>query len=279
MGTRTPILLQTAWLQLFNPHSEGQRTVARAILDSGSQRMYITSRLRDKLGLRTVKTESFQIKTFGNATCDDTSCDIIEIHVHVGVETKGSGTLMMTALVVQFICDPLTTQPIDQFSEHHEHLLGLELADSANASEMLEVDMLTGSDWYWNLVTRRVARRENGPTAIHTKVGWVLSGPADQPEVTMNLTFVATHVLKIETCPSVEDNLDDHLRQFWELESLGVIADETSVYEKFGQQIKYDGQRYGVSLPWKEHHPPLPDHYDFCHKRVALQLRAPPIDE
>ena len=36
-GTQTPILLQTARLQLINPQSEGCRTVAKAILDSGSQ--------------------------------------------------------------------------------------------------------------------------------------------------------------------------------------------------------------------------------------------------
>ena len=84
----------------------------------------------------------------------------------------------------------------------------------------------------------------------------------------MNLTLATTHVLKIEAC-SVEGNLDDHLKQFWELESLGVTEDETSMYEKFVQQINYDGQRYEVSLPWKEHHPPLPDHYDLCCKRFT----------
>ena len=52
-----------------------------------------------------------------------------------------------------------------------------------------------------------------------------------------------------------------------------------SVYEKFVQQIKYDGQRYGVSLPWKEHHPPLPDYYDLCHKwliNLLMRLRQSP---
>ena len=75
---------------------------------------------------------------------DDTSCDITQ----AGVETKGSVTLMMTALVVPFICDRLTTRPIDQSSKHHDHLFSLELADFADASDVLEVDMLIGSNWY-----------------------------------------------------------------------------------------------------------------------------------
>ena len=243
--------------------------MARAILDGGSQRTYITSRLRDELSLPIVRTELLQIKTFGSTECDHTSCDVVQI----GVETKDGATQMMHALVVQFICNPLTTQPIDQSIESHDHLLGLELADSADASDVLEVDVLIGSDCYWSLVTGRVIRGDNGPTAIHTKVGWVLSGPVDQPEVTTNLTFMTTHVLKIETCPTMEGNLDDHLKRFWELESLGVTDDETSVYEKFVQQIKHNGQRYEVSLPWKEHHPLLPDHYDLCHKRLINLLR------
>ena len=39
------------------------------------------------------------------------------------------------------------------------------------------------------------------------------------------------------------------------------------------QQIKFDGQRYEVNLPWKEYHPPLPDHLDLCRKRLANLLK------
>ena len=61
-----------------------------------------------KLNLPTVKTELLQIKTFGSTKSDDTSCDVVQ----VGIETRDDGTLSITALVVPFICNPLTTQPI-----------------------------------------------------------------------------------------------------------------------------------------------------------------------
>lgn len=77
----------------------------------------------------------------------------------------------------------------------------------------------------------------------------VLSGLADHQDVTVNLTFTSACALKIDACPS-ETNLDNCLRRFWELESLGIARDETSVYDKFVQQITFDGQRYEVSLPW-----------------------------
>ena len=63
------------------------------------------------------------------------------------------------------------------------------------------------------------------------------------------------------------------MKQFWELESLGITRNEALVYEKFVQQIRFDGKRYEVSLPWKEHHQPLPDHFDLCNKRLTSLLK------
>ena len=56
---------------------------------------------------------------------------------------------------------------------------GIELADSADIGDVLEVDMLIGSDFYWSLVTGRVRWGRIGPMAVHTKIGWILSGPVD----------------------------------------------------------------------------------------------------
>ena len=51
VGSQTPVLLQTAKVQLINPASTTSLVVARAIMDSGSQRtyMYVTSRIRSRL--------------------------------------------------------------------------------------------------------------------------------------------------------------------------------------------------------------------------------------
>ena len=48
------------------------------------------------------------------------------------------------ALVVPFICNPLTSQPINYAAQSYDHLIGLELADSAETSDVLEIDMLIG---------------------------------------------------------------------------------------------------------------------------------------
>lgn len=226
VSSQIPILLQTARLRLVNLGSDNPGASARAIFDSGSQRTYVTERTRKKLKLPAVGTETIQISTFGNSGSSSQTCDVVSL----GVKTNNGGTSEVTALVVPLICSHLASQPITASRESHEHLLGLELADSADGSDNLEVDVLIGSDWYWSLVTGRVIRRKTGPTAVHTKVGWILSGPATK-QVAVNLTLSSpTHTLKVDTF-KVEPSLDDQLQQFWELESLGIPSNETPVYE------------------------------------------------
>ena len=269
VDAQTPVLLQTAKLHLYNLNDAAPPTCVevRAIMDSGSQRTYVTSRVRETLRLPTKRTESLRIKTFGAAEGRDTNCDAVEL----GLVAKDGEELTLNALVVPFICNPLCSQPISHSRECYDHLLGLELADSAGVDDVLEVDVLIGSDLYWTLATGRVLRGRSGPMAIHTKVGWVLSGPTDRRETTANLTLTATHALRIDTFPV--ERLDDELRRFWELEALGIMKDESSVYEKFIQQVSFNGQRYQVKLPWKENHPPLPDNFELCRRRLISLLK------
>ena len=90
----------------------------------------------------------------------------------------------------------------------------MELADSAEVSDVLEIDILIGSDSYWSQLTEQVIRGDSGPTAIHTKVGWILSGPANHLEVAVNLALASTSTLKIDVHPSMETALDDCLKRF-----------------------------------------------------------------
>ena len=69
--------------------------------------------------------------------------------------------------------------------------------------------MLIGSEVYWELVTGKVISGQSGPTAIHTKIGWVLSGPTDREETAVDLILTSTHALRIDCYPA-EQSLDDH---------------------------------------------------------------------
>ena len=49
-------------------------------------------------------------------------------------------------------------QPITATVEVNDHLRGLDLADSADGSSCLPVDILIGCDYYWDLVTGSICR-------------------------------------------------------------------------------------------------------------------------
>ena len=90
----------------------------------------------------------------------------------------------------------LVGQPIAACIKNSTSFKGLELADHSDGKSCLRVDVLIGSDYYWELVTGSVCRSAGGPTAIHTKLGWVLSGPtlaSSHSQCLANL--VTTHVL------------------------------------------------------------------------------------
>ena len=63
--------------------------------------------------------------------------------------------------------------------------------------------------------------------------------------------------------------LDEQLRSFWELESLGIQKREkTLYYDDLATHIAFRGGRYQVALPWKEFHEPLPNNYLLSVKRL-----------
>ena len=88
------------------------------------------------------------------------------------------------------------------------HLSGLELADPGVDGKDLEIDLLIGSDHYWKVVTGRIVRGDNGPTAIETRLGWVLSGPSEDPREQTAINFVSAHSSHICSLqPHVESRL------------------------------------------------------------------------
>ena len=63
----------------------------------------------------------------------------------------------------------------------------------------------------------------NGPTAIHTKLGWVLPDPTCSKELDhCSVKLVTTHILRVDTQQNESKYLDDRLQLFWDLESVSL---------------------------------------------------------
>ena len=155
--------------------------------------------------------------------------------------------------------------------ESNSHLAGLDLADHTSRDDTLNVDILIGSDNYWRLVTDKVIRGDcGGPMAIQTKLGWVLAGPVEGLLSRISTHLVTAHSMAVDayTLQDSDRELDCKLKMFWDLESLGILKDEVTVYDEFKSTIRFNGKRYKVSFPWKESHAPLHDNYNLSLKRL-----------
>ena len=260
------VLLQTARAAFYNPKFPGTRVELRMLLDGGSQRSYLTERARRRLDLAPVGDQKLSIAAFGSTRGGPQVCPI----VNVGLLCKGYPSLTMPLFVVPMICEPLIGQPISLCFEQNPQLAGLELADWADSDDRLEVDVLVGADLYWELVTGKIMKNPGCPTAIHTRLGWVLSGPIPAGAVSsFSTNLVTTHVLRVDT---QSEPTDECLKAFWELESLGIHPDEKDIYDDTISSIKLKEGRYEVSLPWKQLHPPLPDNYSLSQRRLRNLL-------
>lgn len=260
VDTATSILLQTARARAWRTDEPANTMNVRLILDSGSQRSYVTSRVKNNLNLPCIGSESLMIKTFGSTKETLQTCDIVQLSIGNG---NGQGECVnLNAYSVPTICSPICNQATRHIQEHYPHLQGLTLANACGEDQEFDVDLLIGCDQYWSIVTGDVVKAKSGPTAIGTKLGFVLSGPVKgASEVNTNLA--CTHVLKCSTSPIDNEVLrsDQDLKKFWELESLGISPNEGSVYDKFTDTISFKDGRYEVNLPWKQPRPLLPDNY------------------
>ena len=214
------------------------------------------------------------IKEFGNDKGTLTSYDTVQLAI------KGSDnlTVYVNAFVVPVICSPLSNQAISVARDMYTHLRNLPLADWGDGSVDLEVDVMIGADYVHNFLLDHIVRGEQpfSPVAILTRFGFVLSGPIQLPALdTCSSNVTVAHVLKTSAIVQDANNeINSELRQFWELENLGMKNDTTAVEvdELMEDKIKFDGERYQVTLPVKHQQIVIPDNYSLAKKRLNSLL-------
>ena len=95
----------------------------------------------------------------------------------IGIETRDRGVRDFTLFTVPLIREPLNGTLSKRSVQAYPHLADLELADSTEDGEVINLDILIGLDYYWNFVTGEVIKGGTGPTAVNSSLEWILSGP------------------------------------------------------------------------------------------------------
>lgn len=263
VGTGNGVVLQTAQAQL-----EGRgRARVRVLFDSASHKSFVTSRVVESFGLRTLRKEWLTVNTFGQRAVGSNLRDVVEIDL---TPVGGGKVMRIEAFVVPEI-SRVQNEHLEIARGSYPHLAQIWLSDICRGSEQLEIDILIGADYLWSFQTGKVVRGEvDEPVAVETELGWVLSGPltfrqpADRPQE-VNVNFVGRESVSSES-------LEGNVQRLWDLETLG-IKESDGVYEEFVDSIAFNGDRYSVKLPWKEGHDSLPSNYELSLSRLNSQIR------
>ena len=272
---------------------EGRNGPRRAIclVDGGSQRSFIRRGFAEELDLQVVGEEELSIHSFGSKNPSKTQrckrrCATIRGTFY------GAESIRIQALDQTDICKAAAyTQTSFANTLWNQ---GLRLADDrilSGCPDEPQIDILIGSDQYWDIIGVRQINSGDGMKAVDSKLGWMLHGPCRPTQSSQNQVVVSmlihSNSISSFTGPS-EQLLDQHekesgrlhqtsidtstdtipseidqsatdcfdLKAFWSLENLGIMGDATKepdLLMDYESKISRNADgRYRVALPWKQ---------------------------
>ena len=245
-NNRNLCLLKTA---VATVSSSNYRAEANVLFDEGSQRSFMSQSLANtlQLQLQPLKKEMIYLSAFTSQTPSPQHLEVAKIYL----ETKTGIKLPLSVLIVPTIAAPLQNTVQSQLTQL-PYLQGLTLAHPVTSEKEFELSLLIGADHYWDVIEDHIIRG-NEPTAMKSKLGYVLSGPLPQ---SVDTTTSALHIAALQT------NEYD-LQRFWAIEASGTSPSCNTDNEPIQSYIdscilRNDDGSYTARFPWKENHPTLP---------------------
>jgi len=276
------VLLQTAMVPIQG--SEGKLVNARVLLDSGSQRTFITTKLAQQLKLQMIDKEHLSVFTFGVDKARD-----IETHVvNFKMKIKDGSYMLLSANVLKRITGFIHRNPLLQKDVEFLRLIPQnQLADSIpNTTETTSVDILIGADFFWNLIGNDKVVLPSGMFMLQSKLGYIVTGRCSGTDCSTSAPhtlFVSVDIDRCiseptagspEMCFSTNSPVEKpSLERLWSLETIGIRDpltpnNDDETLHKFCEGIKYSEGRYHIVWPWKQQQFQLDDNYELAFRRL-----------
>ena len=235
----------------------------KLMLDSGSDKTYVTSALVQKIQPQFVGTKSVQYAAFGEKK--STRCLKNVYSLNVQGTKKGRGSVIATE--VPTICTPMCRPTIPQ--SKLSQFESVPLVDTGiEEGKPFTIDILVGLDHYWQFVQGGVLPGIDGLVAQETIFGWMVTGSWDS-SVNVNAMCLSAQLLCIHDIP------ESTIRNLWSLESVGISPKENEdslendpVLSHFSENVKLVDGRYEVALPWNKNKCDLLDNEHVAHRRM-----------
>ena len=138
------------------------------MVDSSSQKSYITVDLRKQLHLKTIRNEKTIIKTFGST---EGKVSIIDV-VNLKIKCRNNESVDIEALCAPVISSPLFGEKPSKISKTHADFRKLYLADFIPNIEVKNISILIIIFLY---IKENVIRSKNDNlVALESKLSWIL---------------------------------------------------------------------------------------------------------
>ncbi|XP_069118844.1 uncharacterized protein [Argopecten irradians] len=255
--SHSEVLLKTAIAPVW---SEFQHATASILLDEGAQNSFMSEDLAKELNIETTGTTNMKIAAFGGSESQIRHLKTARIYI----ESVSGERIPIEVVILPKIAAPIEMKARINAAKL-PYLRGLQLAHPVTHHEKFNINLLIGADYYWSIVQDKVIRG-SGPTAVKSKLGYLLSGPIithkNSTTVASSMGFMNTAIMNILINHKSEE-VD--LEKFWKIESLGVkdtldnSTSSTSYMEEYqNTSISFNNDRYTAKLPWREDHQELP---------------------
>jgi len=281
LATGEKVLLQTAIVSIQGEN--GQVVRARVLLDSASQRTFMTNQLAQRLKLSIKHKECLSVSTFGASKATNIDTYVVNFKVY----TNDGSDLTLSANVLKQITGSIQRNPLLQKDLEFLKLFpSNKLADAIpSTSKSVAVDLLIGSDYFWDIVSGDKVTLPSGMFMIPSKFGYIITGKCfdnqqrsqDNQSHAFLVTTEINHIIP-ELCLKCTINTsgvnNPRLEDLWCLEAVGIndplmMNDDDEALEKFNKSIKFDRGRYQVTWPWKCC---LSDNYSLALSRIKILM-------
>ena len=165
-------MLQTAIVSIQS--LDGKLSKARILLDSASQRTFMTNQLAQKLKLPLLQREHLSVSTFGAQKATNIDTHVVSFNVQI----KDGSYMMLSANVLKHITGVIQRNPLSEKDLEFLKLIpSSELADSIpGALESVAIDLLIGSDFFWDIVGGNKVILPSGMFILPSKFGYIITG-------------------------------------------------------------------------------------------------------
>ena len=209
---------------------------------------------------------------FGSKTPQRITCRKVRARLR---NIKNNQSIDVQLLETPKLSSSMITAPNENIRKDLE-AKGMSIADvPITGMESMELGVLIGGDQYWKMVTGKMERLNEGLVALESVFGWLVQGEV----TTLNIITEVVDIEVMHISVGEEQALSDQLRNFWEIESLGIHMKEMNSEKEemavklFKENVKFIGERYEVTLPWKDEQVNIASNYVTAKNRFDSLIR------